>query len=121
MTLFNGPVFQSQDPTYQSARMDRPIKIPLAFWKVAVIAKEDGSLAAAGFLLSQEDLIGDASELERFDASLYQVRIADIEQRTGLDFGKLRDVDSLVGDVRFESSGAGPGALRIDKPEDIRI
>lgn len=85
-TVINGPVFGTKDPSAQG------IKIPVQFFKIAVFAKAD-QLAAAGFLLTQADLLErDLPEDEKLsvaDAKVFQVPIKKIAALTGLGFGPL--------------------------------
>jgi DNA/RNA endonuclease G, NUC1 len=93
VTVFSGPVFADDDDEY------REVQLPRQFWKVVVMVKEDGSLSATGYLLSQESLIkGLEIEPEAFSYGAYmtyQVAVQHLETLTGLSFGSLRDVDPL--------------------------
>ncbi|MDN7244608.1 DNA/RNA non-specific endonuclease [Planococcus shenhongbingii] len=89
VTVFTGPVFRASDVVY------RGCQIPVEFWKVAVMKKEDGSLSVTAYLQSQENLIGDL-EFVYGGFQTYQVAVAEIEQLTGLDFGELRNYDALA-------------------------
>jgi endonuclease G len=73
--------------------------LPRQFWKVVTMVKEDRSLSATGYLLSQEELI---QGLELVPGTFsyaayrtYQVRIGQIESLTHLSFGSLADADPL--------------------------
>lgn len=102
LSVFNGPVFQVGDPLH------RGLAVPQAFWKVAVIRHRREGLKAFAFVVGQESLLADLPR-ERFDAGrfdVHQVRIRDLEVRTGLDFGSLRDADVLErtgAEARFEA------------------
>ncbi|HTF96785.1 MAG TPA: DNA/RNA non-specific endonuclease [Cellvibrio sp.] len=85
LTIFTGPVLTDEDPLY------RGVRLPLHFWKIALFAKNDGTLSVTAYLLSQEDLVGDVSGLERFDPEVFQVTVDEIIARTGLDFSYLLD------------------------------
>jgi endonuclease G, mitochondrial len=114
MSVFSGPIFRSSDPkTYGSMRPGGPFRVPVDFWKVAVIEK-DGDLAAAGFIIGQKDSLNDLEAgpvftgLHPFKPSdlisqAIQVKIEKVEQLTNLDFGKLRDHQSATG---LESTSA---------------
>ena len=39
LTVFTGPIYRKDDPSYGKKRKGGPWKIPLSFWKVAVIQK----------------------------------------------------------------------------------
>ena len=95
LSVFTAPVLAPDDPPY------RGIRIPRRFWKVAAWADADGSLAAAGFVLDQSELI-DLDEgllavppLGAFRT--FQVPIADISEIAGVDFGDLVDADVFTG------------------------
>jgi endonuclease G len=106
MIAFTGPVFTSSDPTYRCSAMDYSARLPLSFWKVCVLVREDGTLAATGFVLGQPKVAQLPDVEERFDVTAAQVTIAHLEQLTGLDFGPLKSVDHLA-------SGGEPGTLEV--------
>ncbi|MFO0909696.1 MAG: DNA/RNA non-specific endonuclease [Isosphaeraceae bacterium] len=88
LTVFTGPVFTDQDPDY------RGIAIPQQFWKVAVIVRPNGKLAALGFLVSQADLLKTNLEEAAVDvARTFQVPVKQVARLTGLDFGPLAELD----------------------------
>lgn len=114
VTVFCGPVFRKNDRKY------RYVKVPREFWKVVVFVS-DGDPRATAVIASQskwlssmpESLMADGSEaldilppkLEEFQSS-----VAEIEQLTGLDFGKARDWDTSGA----ESLGGANGAESIE-------
>jgi endonuclease G len=88
------------DPTFGG------VPIPKAFFKVVACADPEGALLAAGFVMSQEDLLATTARVrgleelpeERLtaaEARLYQVSIADLARLTQLDFGPLVRADAL--------------------------
>jgi len=84
ITVFTGPVFGELDPLYKGVRL------PLAFWKIIAYCRADGSLATAGYVLEQGGLIQDMLSRDAgFAPGTYRVPIAQINERTGLDFGHL--------------------------------
>lgn len=89
MTVFTGPIFTPADPKY------RDVLIPKRFWKVAVVSRPNGQLASLGFIVDQEDLI---RQVVSFDATsvakTFQVPVRQIEQATGLNFGRLSELDA---------------------------
>ena len=88
LVVFTGPIFRD-DPKV------RGLQIPRDFWKVAVMIRPEGRLAALGFIVSQESLLGEAVEEAAVDvARTYQVPVARVEELTGLDFGPLRGWDT---------------------------
>ncbi|MGF9940271.1 DNA/RNA non-specific endonuclease [Bacillus anthracis] len=106
-TVFTGPVFRVDDMIY------RGVQIPVEFWKVAVIVKEDGNLSATAYLQSQKNLITNL-EFAYGEYKTYQVKVSDIEKLTGLDFGELRNHDPIA---HLE---AKIGHI-IENPEDIQL
>ena len=107
ISVFTGPIFKSSDPKYQNDEMETPVRIPLEFWKVCALVREDDTLSATAFVLTQDDI----TSLPGFEAFLdvkeVQTTIKDIEQRTGLRFPVLRDNDHLA-------EGGAPGTLELD-------
>jgi endonuclease G, mitochondrial len=102
ISVHTGPVFSDQDPHY------RGVQLPRQFWKVVVMVKEDGSLSATAYLLSQESLLENLEGFEFGAYETYQVAVRKVEELTGLDFGGLKRADpaeSLEAIAR-EDSGA---------------
>jgi DNA/RNA endonuclease G (NUC1) len=89
--------------------MSYTARIPLAFWKVCVLRRQNGTLAATGFKLGQEDITDLPGFEEKFDIGVAQVTIAELQGLTGLDFGVLAQHDHFAG-------GGAPGALEIARP-----
>jgi endonuclease G len=89
VTVFTGPVFRADDIVYRGK-----YQLPAEFWKVVVIAREDGTLSATGYLQTQKNLL-DNLEFAYGSYKTYQIPVARIEAITGLDFGRLRGVDPL--------------------------
>jgi endonuclease G len=88
ISVFTGPIFGSNDPSY------RGVQVPLAFWKVVAFQNALGGIASGAFLVSQKNLVEDMLR-EAFTVSLFQVPIRQIARATGLDFGSLADFDPL--------------------------
>jgi len=108
VTVFTGPVFRDNDRVYLSK-----FAIPAEFWKVAIIRKTDRTLSATAYLQSQRNLISGLKEFGYGEYKTYQLRVADIEALTGLDFGKLREHDPLSRSKGF------PQAVTIGGAGDI--
>lgn len=94
LSIFNGPVFRADD------RLHRGLAVPREFWKVVAYRTSESppAIRAAAFVLSQEGLIANLP-LEQFVAGPYrpfQISMRDLERRTGLDFGTLRNVDPVA-------------------------
>jgi len=112
MVVITGPVFALNDPVYRNENMDYSVRCPIQFWKVCVLIRENGTAAATGFVLGQEDIANLPGFEEAFDVAATQVKIADLETKTGLDFGDLKNHD------HFAQGGPRgtlelPGALRV--------
>jgi endonuclease G len=108
INVFTGPVFRADDPDY------RDFQLPLDFWKVAVMVKDDGTLSATAYTLSQRDLVT-GLEFVFGEFRTYQIRLRQVEEWTGLDFGELRNFDPKDA---LESTGS---AVEIRGPQDIQL
>lgn len=128
MTVFTGPLFRASDPeNYGKKRRNGPYKIPVEYWKVAVIQKTPTKIAAAAFKVGHADLLDGLMGGERVFDGLQpytpqelvedgiQTTIEIIEKETGLDFGSLRTFDSVAG---LESTFH---VRRLRGPDDIII
>jgi endonuclease G len=113
MTVITGPLFASNDPVYKNDRMTYSVRCPLQFWKVCVLVRQDGSPSATGFVLGQEDIKDLPGFEEAFDVAATQIKIADLEQRTGLDFGDIKQFDHFA-------EGGPPGTLELPAGPDGR-
>lgn len=104
--VFTGPVFSRNDRLY------RDVLLPQSYWKVVVMIHDQrDELTATAYVVSQRSLLSDL-EFAFGQFRTYQLPIADIERRTGLDFGDLKQYDPLG---RQES--AAPRELV--NPEDL--
>ena len=110
MAVMTGPVLDKHDPVYRNPHMSYSIPAPLAFWKVCALERADGTLSVTGFVLGQQDIAGLPGFEEKFDVTAAQVTLADLERRTGLSFGALKQHDHFA-------AGGAPGSLEIDRPE----
>jgi endonuclease G len=114
ISVFTGPIFRQNDPRYQNEFMDAPVRIPLEFWKVCALIRDDDTLSATAFILSQDDI----TSLPGFEAFLdvreVQTTIKNVEQRTGLKFPALRDNDHIAG-------GGALGTLELEGQTVIPI
>jgi len=107
MTVFTGPIFRKDDPSYGDSRPDGPWQIPLSYWKIAVIQKEPRRIAAAAFILGQAQYVQSLYEARVFTrltpysigelrSQHIQTSIETIEEETGLNFALLRRFDSVT-------------------------
>lgn len=90
VNVFTGPVFDTKnDPKY------REVQIPIRFWKVVTMIKEDGNLSATAYILDQEKELDDIEKIrfEFGEFKTYQTTISEIEQLTGLKFSNLKKYD----------------------------
>lgn len=108
INVFTGPVFRPDDPDY------RDIQLPVDFWKVIVMVKDDGTLSATAYTLSQRDLIT-GLEFLFGEFRTYQVPLRQVEEWTDLDFGTLRNFDPK------EALEAAAAAVEIKGPTDIQL
>jgi endonuclease G, mitochondrial len=106
LVVITGPLFASNDPVYKNDRMNYSVRCPLQFWKVCVLIKQDGTPSATGFVLGQEDIQNLPGFEEAFDVAATQIRLADLEERTGLDFGNIKKFDHFA-------AGGTPGTLEL--------
>ncbi len=110
--VINGPVFDGPvadegglpDPEKPGKRDPKfkEVAIPKYFWKLMVIER-GGKLAASAFLLSQQDQVLGIDRIQEeavfekltaAQAKVFQISIQDLAKFTGLDFGKLAEVDT---------------------------
>ncbi|MCW2560507.1 MAG: non-specific endonuclease [Mycobacterium sp.] len=101
VSVFTGPFSTPDDITRNGVR------IPAEYWKIIAFIHDDtGKLCATGYTQSQKDHITE-TELVFGEFETYQHRIADIQSRTGLSFGRLAKVDAFV-----EREGLGAQPIR---------
>jgi endonuclease G len=128
-TVLAGPVRSDDDPELGSTG----VPLPMEFWKIvampAEVPGEDGivRLHATAYVLSQGRMIremmaarGRTEAVEGFAFGAwrtFQVRVRDVEARTGIDFGPLREADPLERAAHAEA--AASGAIPIDRLEAI--
>lgn len=98
LSVFQGPIF---DDTIDLWADD--VQIPSSFWKI-VVWKGEKALKAVGMVVDQLALLGEERKSlgtpqpsSSINVSHWRVTIAQIEKRTGLDFGKaLRKADTIA-------------------------
>ena len=77
------------------------MRIPLTFWKVcALVRKDDGKLSTMAFQMGQPDIEELDGFEEKFDVTMTQLTIEDLEDMTKLSFGVWKDFD------RFAQTGS---------------
>ncbi|MBX3155100.1 MAG: DNA/RNA non-specific endonuclease [Deltaproteobacteria bacterium] len=117
--VFTGPYFHDDDPVKYG------VKIPIGFWKILAFIHDDtGRLCATGYEMSQEQNLESGQEFVFADyrssqlGITTQVPIQAIEMRSGIQFGRLHEVDPL----RDGNESAGGGArLRLDGFNQIKF
>jgi endonuclease G, mitochondrial len=101
LTVFTGPIYRTNDPIYGRRRKGGPWRIPLSFWKIAVLQKTPSKIAAAAFIVGQTQYVQALYEAKVFSglkpytvdemrSRHIQTTIAAIEEETGLDFSAVR-------------------------------
>ncbi|MEM8963592.1 MAG: DNA/RNA non-specific endonuclease [Acidobacteriota bacterium] len=123
VSVFCGPVFRDSDRRLKRQPGAEKVQIPEEFWKIAVMVNADtGELSATGYVLSHGVLLRGLVEAAFVlgEYKTYQVRIALIEQATGLDFGSLRDHDPLGASIEEESI-FNEVARPIAGPSDLKL
>ncbi|TLM74525.1 DNA/RNA non-specific endonuclease [Pseudarthrobacter sp. NamB4] len=106
VSAFGGPVLQDDDSAY------RGVPLPREYWKV-IAFMEHGQLKSRAFLLTQHLNQVEALELDEF--RVFQVALAEVEDRTGVQFADL---------LRQADTFAVPEALGdrhpLEEPSDIQ-
>lgn len=93
LSVFNGPIFQSDDIRY------RGVLIPREYWKVIAFHSPEAGPRVLAFVLSQADLIAELrEEFEVGEFRPFQLQLTKLESRTDLDFGDLWKHDPLQAD-----------------------
>jgi endonuclease G len=111
MIVITGPLFAVNDPVYRNDHMAYVIRCPLQFWKVCVLIRQDGTPSITAFILGQEDIQNLPGFEESLDVAATQIKVADLEKRTGLDFGNIKRFDNfaLTGEAGTLELPAGGG------------
>jgi endonuclease G len=116
LCVFNGPIFRSNDRTH------RGVQIPREFYKLIVYDKGNGKPGAVAFILSQKSLIQNLPA-EAFEVGPYepfQVKIADLQTRTKLDFGPFATFDPLAAAGRETfMEGATANVIALEGLSDV--
>lgn len=116
-SVFTGPVFSDDDIPY------RGTLLPLQFWKVAAMIKEDGTPSVTGYMLKQPDNIDDFRNMEGIkddgfgEFKTYQVPLQKIANLTGIKFDLFNDYDPLKG-IDFNETVK---LIEINGTDDIKL
>ena len=121
LILFSGPILSEDDPS-RDFGSGIPVTVPIAFWKIVIVAEEvsgNRRLRAYGFILDQQEAIDEFGWEGRFRAGVFneqQVSLRTITDRTRVEFDQmLHDADPLAGDPH-ESRGR-----RLTTLESVRL
>ena len=106
-SLIGGPIFGKNDLPY------RDVLVPRSFFKVIAYV-EGGNLRAKAFILTQDDLEQGLESLGLEEFKVFQIPIGDLEGQTGLDFGDLKNRDTL----QVGPEEAAPRIRRIRSADD---
>jgi endonuclease G len=88
VSVYGGPVFQSDD------RVFRGVALPREYWKVIAFVSA-GTLTARAFVLTQN--LNQLESLDLDEFRVFQVRLDEVERRCGFTFpAALRAADTLV-------------------------
>ena len=105
LTVFTGPIYRDDDPLYGKTRPNGPWKIPLSYWKVAVLQKTPTKIAAAAFIVGQTQYVQALFEAKIFPRLTpytvdemrqrhIQTTVKTVQDETGLDFSALLPFDA---------------------------
>jgi len=98
ITVITGPIFHNDDP------IKFGVKIPVEFFKIITFIHDGtGKLCATGYTVSQEDYLKN-EEFVYGEFKTYQVSIKSLEAKTGIDFGRLADIDPIKGEEAISTA-----------------
>ena len=118
VSVFTGSVFSDADIPYDG------VLLPLQFWKIAAVIKNDGTPSVSGYLLSQK------TEIERMDKDrgiddvgfgefrTFQVPLSKIVEKTNLNLQPFFKYDPLS---KSGTRGLGDEKLEISFEGDIQL
>ncbi|MCS7475998.1 DNA/RNA non-specific endonuclease [Umezawaea endophytica] len=107
VSVSGGPVFGADD------RVFRGVALPREFWKVITFV-EAGVLKTSAFLLTQNLDQLEALDLDEF--RVFQVTLAELERRTGLEFDRALHGAQVTAPEVLEAADRAP----LSSTEDIR-
>jgi endonuclease G len=114
-TVFTGPILRDDDPTFNNhGAMDRPTKMPMAFWKVEVWNEPGAGLKAEAFVESQKDFYNKEQShvhyehIKPIEFQKYRVTMDQLEAMTHIHFGVKDGADRTVSDAEAaQKAGIG--------------
>ena len=95
VSVFTGPVFSEKDKVY------RGILLPLQFWKMAAVVKNDGKMSITAYILSHKDYLDDMSDRGLIgdtgfeEYKTYQIPLRRLQELTNLNLAELLEFDPL--------------------------
>ncbi len=109
ISVFTGPFLEADDPVQFG------VTIPVEFWKIiAFVHDQTGELCATGYTMSQRASLSE----EEFVFGAHETAqrsISSIEQRSGLSFGPLAELDAF-----FETEGKAPRLTDVSQIQFFR-
>ncbi|MDZ7876970.1 MAG: DNA/RNA non-specific endonuclease [Saprospiraceae bacterium] len=117
VSVFTGPVFSKRDVAY------RGILLPLQFWKMAAVVKNNGRLSISAYLLSHKDYLDDVVErgfvgntgFEEYKT--FQIPLRRLQELTKLNLEDLYEFDPL----HHRGLLAGPEFVEIGDSDDVHV
>ncbi len=100
VSVFTGPIFSEDDLAY------RGILLPLQFWKMAAVIKNNGKLSVTAYVLSHKDYLDDVSNRGLIgdtgfeEYKTYQIPLRRLQELTNLHLDDLLEYDPLNGKKR---------------------
>jgi endonuclease G, mitochondrial len=117
VSVFTGPVFSDNDVAY------RKILLPLQFWKMAAVVKNDGNLSVTAYILSHEEYLDDVlnrgfiGDTGFEEYKTYQIPLRRLKELTNLNLDNLFQFDPL----HHRGLLAGPEFVEIGEADDVHL
>ena len=119
VSVFTGPVFSERDKPY------RGILLPLQFWKMAAIVKNDGKMSITAYLLSHKDYLDDLSnrgligDMGFEEYKTYQIPLRRLQELTNLNLDDLLEFDPL--NAKKRGLVGGDDFVEIGGADDLNL
>lgn len=114
LVVITGPFLSDKDPVYKNDAMAYSVQCPLHFWKLCVLIRQsDSQPSATAYILGQQEITDLPGFQESFDLTAAQVTVAELAQRTNLDFSPLLAYDRLAQGVPSGELEALRGRSRV--------
>jgi endonuclease G, mitochondrial len=117
VSVFTGPVFSKKDVEF------RGILLPLQFWKMAAVVKNDGNMSISAYLLSHKDYLdevlnqGFVGDTGFEEYKTFQIPLRRLQELTNLNLEYLYQFDPL----HHRGLLAGPEFVEIGDAEDVHL